>query len=355
LGRKFAAADTSHYNLAKPYDIVYTKSPVSHFPFGIVKQNLNNHNVIVSPLYGVFSPPNKYLGYIIHAYFESSVRTYNFLESIVQKGAKNTILISNETFLSKAIFLPINEQEQQKIADCLSALDGLIAAQSEKVAALKTYKKGLMQNLFPAEGESLPRVRFGEFLSAGGWEEEKLGNLVEIKSGNSPSNYYLSNRGKYPFLKVEDLNNCEKYQVKSREYSNDAENVIPSKSVIFPKRGAAIQLNKVRINVAEVLMDSNLMAITPNKKIQAEFLYYKIVYDGLYKIADASTIPQINNKHIIPYEVVIPSLPEQQRIAELLEAVDEEVHAQGEVLAGLRVHKRGLMQQLFPSMGEVDE
>jgi len=148
LGRDFAATDKSKYNLVKPYDIVYTKSPTGDFPYGIIKQNLNKYNVIVSPLYGVFTPKNKYIGYIIAAYFESPIRTNNYLLPIIKKGAKNTILISNDTFLSKELYLPNDEQEQQKITSCLSSIGDLISIQNQKLETLKTYKKGLIQQLF---------------------------------------------------------------------------------------------------------------------------------------------------------------------------------------------------------------
>lgn len=153
LGRRFAAADTSNYNLAKPYDVIYTKSPTGDFPYGVIKHNHNSYNVIVSPLYGVFSPINKYLGYIFDAYFESPIRTNNYLAPITQKGAKNTIQISNETFLSDEIYLPHEEAEQQKIAGCLSSIDVLIAAEIQKLDTLKAHKKGLMQQLFPVPDE----------------------------------------------------------------------------------------------------------------------------------------------------------------------------------------------------------
>lgn len=192
---------------------------------------------------------------------------------------------------------------------------------------------------------NVPKLRFPEF--SGEWEEKNLGNLVEIKSGISPSSYDLLDNGKYAFLKVEDLNNCDKYQIISREYSNDCKNIIPQKSIIFPKRGAAILLNKVRININEILMDSNLMAITPNKNIQTEFLYYKIIKDKLFKIADTSTIPQINNKHILPYKVFIPSIPEQEKIASFLSAVDKQIEQLTKKEALLQEYKKGLMQKIF--------
>jgi len=147
LGRSYSAKDTSNYNLVKPNDIVYTKSPTGNFPFGIIKQNLNNHNVIVSPLYAVFTPKNKYLAYIIDMYFQSATRTNNYLRPIVQKGAKNTMSITNKVFLSKSIYLPTDEKEQQKIAQVLSNADKEIELLKDELQELKKQKKGLMQKL----------------------------------------------------------------------------------------------------------------------------------------------------------------------------------------------------------------
>ena len=261
-------------------------------------------------------------------------------------GVKQTNL-RKEDVLSCPVFSP-SLPEQQKIAECLSSIDEAIAAQARKLDALKTHKKGLMQQLFPREGETQPRLRFPEFRGAEGWEGKKLGSLVEIRSGNSPSRYQLSETGVYPFVKVEDMNNCVKYQVQAREYSNECEGLIPSKSLIFPKRGAAIELNKVRLSACEMLMDTNMMALTPISECLSEFLFYYISHIGLAQIADSSTIPQINNKHIIPLEVVIPLPAEQQRIATCLTTLDDLIAAETQKHEALKTHKRGLMQQLFP-------
>lgn len=149
LGRSFAASDTSNYKLVKPNDVIYTKSPTGNFPFGIVKQSFLDYNVIVSPLYAVYSPTNRYVGYLIQAYFESPIRLNNYLYPIVKKGAKNTIQITNEEFLSQEICLPSNENEQQKIAYCLFSLDNAIAALENKTFELEIHKKGLLQQIFP--------------------------------------------------------------------------------------------------------------------------------------------------------------------------------------------------------------
>jgi type I restriction enzyme, S subunit len=148
LGRSFSAKDTSHYNLAKPGDVIFTKSPTGNFPFGIIKQSKVSSKVIVSPLYGVFTPETYSLGIILDAYFEVAINTNNFLKPIVQKGAKNTISISNKTFLSGALKLPVSHAEQQKIADLLAAIDAKIGVVSAQIEKMEAFKKGLLQQMF---------------------------------------------------------------------------------------------------------------------------------------------------------------------------------------------------------------
>ncbi len=354
LGRSFAAADTSHYTVGRQYDVVYTKSPLKAFPFGIVKQCKFDGEIALSPLYGVFTPANPYLGLMIEAYFESPSRSFEFLSPLCQKGAKNTLQITNATFLSGRLPIPAQPVEQRKIAECLSSVDELVAAHARKVDALKTYKKGLMQQLFPLDGESQPRFRLPEFRASSDWVKAKLGNQVDIQSGYSPSNYALSSSGKYPFVKVEDLNNCAKYQFSAREYCDAQVGLVLKGSIVFPKRGAAIELNKIRIAAEDILVDTILMALTPRNGLAVVFLYYYLSNVGLAHIADTSTIPQINNKHIIPFDLCLPEEAEQQRIALCLSSVDELIAAETQKLETLKTHKKGLMQQLFPYPGAVE-
>ncbi|MCM3611678.1 restriction endonuclease subunit S [Planococcus sp. MERTA32b] len=148
LGRSFAAKDVSNYSVVKYGDIVYTKSPTGDFPFGIIKQSHIKEDVIVSPLYGIYEPKNFYIGYILHSYFMYKNNTNNYLYSIVQKGAKNTINITNQTFVSKNIQLPCSEVEQEKIAVLLQNTDKKIEKEKEKLMVLEEQKKGFMQMLF---------------------------------------------------------------------------------------------------------------------------------------------------------------------------------------------------------------
>lgn len=107
----------------------------------------------------------------------------------------------------KVVFFPdVKTGEQRKIADCLSSVDELIAAQARKVAALKTHKNGLMQQLFPHEGETQPRLRFPEFQNAGEWSEGRIADMGTVLQGYGfPERHQGLKNGDYPFYKVSDI------------------------------------------------------------------------------------------------------------------------------------------------------
>ena len=147
LGRSYAANDTSNYSVAHYGDIIYTKSPTGDFLYGIVKQNLLQETVAVSPLYGVFTPMTFGLGYFLHTYFQSAICARNYLLPIVQKGAKNTINITNDTFISSKLYLPLDVEEQKAIADTFIAADREIDLLRQDIEQEKKKKKALMQLL----------------------------------------------------------------------------------------------------------------------------------------------------------------------------------------------------------------
>ena len=147
LGRSYAASDTSNYSVAHYGDIIYTKSPTGDFLYGIVKQNLLQETVAVSPLYGVFTPMTFGLGYFLHTYFQSAICAQNYLLPIVQKGAKNTINITNDTFISSKLYLPLDVEEQKAIADTFIAADREINLLQQDIEQEKQKKKALMQLL----------------------------------------------------------------------------------------------------------------------------------------------------------------------------------------------------------------
>jgi len=147
LGRSFAAADTGHYNRVKPGDIVYTKSPTGDFPLGIIKQSKIDREVLVSPLYGVFTPQTRALGVILDAYFSSPQSAARYLAPLVQKGAKNTINVTNQQFLQGTVMLPTDEHEVAALAKLVQCSLAEIDLLKSKADAFRCQKRGLMQKL----------------------------------------------------------------------------------------------------------------------------------------------------------------------------------------------------------------
>lgn len=181
-----------------------------------------------------------------------------------------------------------------------------------------------------------------------GWEREPLGVFTKIASGCSPSQMGLADAGSYPFFKVEELNYSDKYLSRARAYYSKIGDSLQGKFLLLPKRGAAIFLNKLRIYEGTFQVDTNLMALGfDERKTFAEFMFYKLTTEGLDKIADTSSVPQINNKHIQPYIVDLPPLPEQKKIARILSTVDSKLALIDQQITATQTLKKGLMQKLF--------
>lgn len=193
-----------------------------------------------------------------------------------------------------------------------------------------------------------PKVRFPGFTDD--WKQRKLGEYVNITSGEAPSKFEV---GTELYVKVDDLNYNDKYVVDTQNKVAEHSTIkrVTKGSVIFPKRGAAIMTNKVRILGIDSYMDTNMMSLS-SEKLDSEFLYNIISKEGLYKIADTSTIPQINNKHIEPYEVIIPSLDEQKRIGVYFRSLDHLITLHRRKLEKLKEYKKGMLQKMFPKNGE---
>ena len=148
LGRSFAASDTSHYGRVKFGDVVYTKSPTGDFPFGIVKQSKLQEDVAVSPLYGVYTPVSYATGNLIHAYFEQYQYANNYICTLAQKGAKNTINITNQRFLEKGIRFPVNERDREYFSILLDKLTEKAAVAEKMLEFLLAQKRTLLAKMF---------------------------------------------------------------------------------------------------------------------------------------------------------------------------------------------------------------
>lgn len=179
------------------------------------------------------------------------------------------------------------------------------------------------------------------------WRTSRLGDLVKITSGQSPSQFRFVGNGT-PYFKVEQLGRSEKYL--SREltpYLSQELPTVPAGSVLFAKRGGAIALNRIRILSEPAFMDTNVMALTASDQVLPEFLYFVLSYVGLGNLADVTSIPQINNKHIIPFKILLPPVAEQQRIVDSLGDVDQVINSLERLIAKKQAIRHGMTQQLL--------
>jgi type I restriction enzyme M protein len=153
LGRSYASDDISNYKVVFPNDVVYTKSPTAGFPFGIIKQNKTGRSGVVSVLYAVFKPKHESVGLLLDYYFSSWVNTFNYLNPIVNKGAKNTMNINNDAFLSGLkILFPSDIEETQKITEFIKLVDRKFELINKQAELLQEYKNGFLQNIFEING-----------------------------------------------------------------------------------------------------------------------------------------------------------------------------------------------------------
>lgn len=263
--------------------------------------------------------------YIYHHFFGKQINRQ--IENLIV--GSNYPAINNKDVKNLQIPLP-PLAEQEAIAKALSDCNSWIDSIEQVLAKKRLIKQGAMQQLLTPKED---------------WEVKKLGEIVTIKSGESPSRFFMVDSG-LSYLKVDELNNSPKYTV-GNAYFIKSDNYVPKGSIIFPKRGASIFLNKIRILGSNSFMDTNLMTLTISSTDNNEFLYYSLIYFGLDKIADTTSIPQINNKHILPLEIPFPSLSEQTRIATILSDMDLEIEALAQKLHKARQIKQGMMQELL--------
>jgi len=228
--------------------------------------------------------------------------------------------------------------EQQKIAACLSSLDELITAHSQKLDALKKHKKGLMQQLFPAEGETVPTLRFPEFRDAGEWVEKSLGEIISLEYG-SPLPEKKRNGGLIPVVGSNGIVG----------YHDNA--LVNAPAIVVGRKGSAGQINWIVSDCYPI----DTTFYVKNKDSQNYLMFFlKLTLEKskLEDFKDNGAVPGINRNEIYSIKMALPTLPEQQKIAACLSSLDELITAQSQKLDALKKHKKGLMQQLFPAVEE---
>ena len=216
-GRSFAGTSVLNYGVVHKGDVVYTKSPLKATPYGIIKTNKGSTG-IVSVLYGVYHTKENANADFIQVYFEQNARLNNYLRALVNKGAKNTLLISDEEALNGEVNFAPSLNEQLKISVVFNSIDNLIALHQRKLDKLKNIKKSMLEKMFPKNGSNVPEIRFKGFTDA--WEQRKLGEIVDRivrKNINNESMLPLTISAQYGLVdQIRYFNN----RVASRDISN---------------------------------------------------------------------------------------------------------------------------------------
>jgi len=253
-------------------------------------------------------------------------------------------------------------KEQQKIADCLTSVDELITFQTQKLDALKTHKKGLMQQLFPAEGETLPKLRFPEFRGKGEWEETTLGQCLVRRPEygiNAPSVPFAENLPTY--LRITDISDDGRVRQDQRvsvAKNVTDENYLEDGDIVLARTGASVgKAYKYRINDGRLVFAGFLIRVRADEqKLNSEFLFHFLSTEQYWRWVDFSSArsgqPGINGNEYASLPLQLPpTLKEQQKIADCLASIGELIAVQTQKIEVFKAHKKGLMQQLFPGAG----
>ena len=239
--------------------------------------------------------------------------------------------------------------EQKKIADCLGSLDDLIAAEDRKLNALRRHKQGLMQQLFPRPDETMPRLRFPEFREAGDWKTMKWGDFVS----RGKEKFDPRNSGDTP--RLIELENIEAKTgrilgLTRLEKQSSLKSWFQAGDVLFGKLRPYLQ-KFARPDFQGVCTTE--IWVLRSKEVSSEFLFYLVQTERFIQLANVSSgsrMPRAEWNILAGANFRIPHSDEQQRIADCLGSLDDLIAAEDRKLNALRRHKRGLMQQLFPSL-----
>jgi type I restriction enzyme S subunit len=358
--RDVASEDTTGYNVVPRNFFTYR-----HMSDDLIfKFNINNicDKGIVSTLYPVFSAKEGLINsYFLQLVLNEGNEFKNFAISQKQGGSRTYMYLSK---LKELVIKIPTYPEQKKIASCLSSLDDLITAHTQKLDALKAHKKGLMQQLFPVEGEKVPKLRFEEFKDNGEWKEDIMDNFVtKVGSGTTPlggeANYIESGR---PFVRSQNvgwgiflLDDIVFISEDLHQGSISTELMLDD--VLLNITGASIGRSAVVNNHVKGGNVNQHVCIIRTQKNKLNPLYLNQYLISVYGQKQIDSFQAGGNRQGLNFAQIRsfllpipPKLEEQKKIAIFLSSVDELITAQAEKIEQLKKHKKGLMQRLFPKI-----
>lgn len=298
----------------------------------------------------------KYIFYIF-----GTINWYNYNE------AGGVPSLSKTTINKINIPVPLKDdtKEQQKIADCLSSVDELIALQVAKVGMLKAHKKALMQQLFPREGKNTPRLRFPEFQDAPEWKEKKLSEVCKFVRGPFGGSLKKDIFVKDGYAVYEQSHaiyqnfDIFRYYITEEKFNELKRFSVNPNDIIMSCSGTMGKFAIIPKNTKEGVINQALLKLTVKKEFDNSFvkttLELPINQEKLLSQSAGGAIKNVVSVDQIKDMVIyIPDYLEQQKIADCLSSIDELITSQSVKVEVLKQHKKALMQQLFPSNDKVD-
>lgn len=367
MEERLIASDIARYKIVQKDWFAYNPMRLN---IGSIAQWKGEHNILVSPDYVVFKCLDGADSGVDPSYL-NLFRQSDAWERFVTEGGDGgvRVRIYYRDLARLQLALPWRD-EQQKIADCLTSLDDLIKAETRKLDTLKAHKAGLMQQLFPREGETVPRLRFPEFQDAGEWVTVPMGSLLARNPEyglNAPASPYSVDLPTY--LRITDIDDDGRFLSESKvsvDVVATDDNYLELGDIVLARTGASVGKSyRYREEDGRLVFAGFLIRIRPNPKkvipiFLSNFLTTQQYWSWIGVTSARSGQPGVNGTEYASLPVPVPSsetseigLSEQQRIADCLSSLDDLIAAQSKKINALKIHKKGLMQQLFPVLDEV--
>ena len=347
LGRSYAGKSVSGYKILRPGQIVYTKSPLRAKPYGIVKMNRGKAG-IVSVLYAVYNTKEGVAPEFIHYYFDPAWRLNAYMRPLVNKGAKNTMNISDDTALTGYIMIPKDIEEQRKIASFLQRLDEQVTVYQKQFDELKQIKSACLQSMFPQQGSGAPTVRFNGF--------DKEWNMAE--ASEVFETYNDRNHPELPVLSAcQDIRGMAVRSESGYDISHDRANEVTYK-VVKPGQ-FVIHLRSFQGGFAHSAVEgitSPAYTVFGFKEPEKHDDYFwKTIFMSKDFINRLKTITygirdgrSISFSEFGEMELTFPEGEEQRCIASFFKSLDTEIATQQQQLERLKQMKQACLGLLFP-------
>ncbi|MEJ5201821.1 MAG: restriction endonuclease subunit S, partial [Anaerolineales bacterium] len=284
FGRDISGKQYKNYIRLRRGDFSYNKGNSKSFPQGCVCRLKEFDEVAAPNAFISFHLHESYIPEFIEALFEKNIHGLQLKKFITSSARSDGLLnVSAKEFFSLNLPIPREIAEQQRIADCLSSLDDLIAAEGRKLEALRAHKKGLMQQLFPREGETVPRLRFPGF--EGEWKKCTIGDVASLKNGYAFKSSTYVEKGDYRIVTISNVQsgwlNLEttKY-LKKIPTDIQRHQILKIEDILISMTGNVGRV--CRVTEVNLLLNQRVGKIIP-QNIHNSFLYQLLLKDEFRK------------------------------------------------------------------------